>query len=390
MKKLYKLLISTLFFATFGFGQTEVSGIISSNTTWTLENSPYIVTGNVLLNEGITLTIEAGVTVKFDADKVLQINGELVAQGTNGSEITFTSNEASPAAGDWGKISFLDESVDASFSGTTYTSGCILEYCTIEYGSGVLLNLGNPFINYCTVRYMDGVGIYMNSHDYDSNRNATIRITNNTIHNNTKGIRTYGYGTVTIDNNTVRNNTDGGIGAVSYDCTVSNNTIKNNTGPGAITSSAGGTFTNNIITGNTNSNGDGGGIDAYAGDFSNNIIYGNSARSGGGVYIDGDASLTKNIIVGNIATDNGGISELYWSGRGETVSFNTIANNDEGYAVYDRSGGDSNYPSTFNNNAIIGFSGYEKVYNCTDCELADPDDNPIEIKGFGEGVVNAQ
>ena len=65
MKNLYKLLISTLFFATFGFGQTEVSGIISSNTTWTLENSPYIVTGNILLNEGITLTIEAGVTVKF-------------------------------------------------------------------------------------------------------------------------------------------------------------------------------------------------------------------------------------------------------------------------------------------------------------------------------------
>ena len=23
------------------------------------------------------------------------------------------------------------------------------------------------------------------------------------------------------------------------------------------------------------------------------------------------------------------------------------------------------------------------------CELVDPDDNPIEIKGFGEGVVNA-
>ena len=26
----------------------------------------------------------------------------------------------------------------------------------------------------------------------------------------------------------------------------------------------------------------------------------------------------------------------------------------------------------------------------TDCELVDPDDNPIEIKGFGFGVVNAQ
>ena len=24
------------------------------------------------------------------------------------------------------------------------------------------------------------------------------------------------------------------------------------------------------------------------------------------------------------------------------------------------------------------------------CELVDPDDNPIQIRGFGEGVVNAQ
>ncbi len=35
-------------------------------------------------------------------------------------------------------------------------------------------------------------------------------------------------------------------------------------------------------------------------------------------------------------------------------------------------------------------SGTSSLIYSTDCELADPDDNPIEIKGFGEGVVNAQ
>ena len=34
--------------------------------------------------------------------------------------------------------------------------------------------------------------------------------------------------------------------------------------------------------------------------------------------------------------------------------------------------------------------GTSSLTYSTDCELADPDDNPIEIKGFGEGVVNAQ
>ena len=34
--------------------------------------------------------------------------------------------------------------------------------------------------------------------------------------------------------------------------------------------------------------------------------------------------------------------------------------------------------------------GTSSLTYSADCELADPDDNPIEIKGFGEGVVNAQ
>ncbi len=35
-------------------------------------------------------------------------------------------------------------------------------------------------------------------------------------------------------------------------------------------------------------------------------------------------------------------------------------------------------------------SGMSSVTYTGACEFADPDDNPIEIKGFGEGVVNAQ
>ena len=33
--------------------------------------------------------------------------------------------------------------------------------------------------------------------------------------------------------------------------------------------------------------------------------------------------------------------------------------------------------------------GVSSLIYSTDCELADPDDNPIEIKGFGEGVIDA-
>lgn len=53
-----KIIISFIIFYCSVFSQTNVSGVISSNTTWTLANSPYIVTGNILLNQNVTLTIE--------------------------------------------------------------------------------------------------------------------------------------------------------------------------------------------------------------------------------------------------------------------------------------------------------------------------------------------
>jgi ABC-type dipeptide/oligopeptide/nickel transport system permease subunit len=37
---------------------TDVGGMISTNTTWDLAGSPYIVLAPVLVVEGVTLTIE--------------------------------------------------------------------------------------------------------------------------------------------------------------------------------------------------------------------------------------------------------------------------------------------------------------------------------------------
>ena len=57
---------------------TEVDGPIISDTTWTLANSPYIVVANVEVWQGVTLTIQPGVVVKFNKDKLLQVNGTLI------------------------------------------------------------------------------------------------------------------------------------------------------------------------------------------------------------------------------------------------------------------------------------------------------------------------
>ena len=81
---LIALMISGLAFvgsAHFGAATsgTNVSYIIGSDTTWTQVNSPYNFTGNVLVNNGVTLTIGADATVNLNS-YYLRVNGTLIIQ----------------------------------------------------------------------------------------------------------------------------------------------------------------------------------------------------------------------------------------------------------------------------------------------------------------------
>ena len=106
----------------------------------------------------------------------------------------------------------------------------------MEYGSGILLNLGNPFINQSTIRYHSSTGIKMDSPDSQSQSGVSIKITNNTISNNTHssdggGICLQGNGAVIISGNTISDNIAGegaGIASSAYSATISDNTIENN------------------------------------------------------------------------------------------------------------------------------------------------------------------
>ena len=140
--------------------ETEVSGTISEDTTWTLANSPYIVS-SVTVAEGVTLTIDPGTVVKFQGyDSRLTVNGTLCAEGTAESEIVFTSlkddtyggdtnndgDGSSPAAGDWDKI---------HFSATSTQN--LMRYCFVQYagsyGSGGIYAEGSSCtIDHCTNR----------------------------------------------------------------------------------------------------------------------------------------------------------------------------------------------------------------------------------------------
>ncbi len=104
MKKLLLLLIFLSGFAN-TYAQTNVSGGIFSNTTWSLANSPYIMSGPVVVFPNVTLTIEPGVVVKIrekstnTSEQVyLELRGKLVAKGTSANPIAFIP-ESAPTLG---------------------------------------------------------------------------------------------------------------------------------------------------------------------------------------------------------------------------------------------------------------------------------------------------
>jgi len=264
MKKTFTLTI-LLLLAVVAHSQTYVSGFINANTNWTVANMPYIVTGNTLVSIGYTLTIDPGVLVKFNTNTALQVDGQLIAIGTAANHIVFTSNQASPHAGDWGKLHIGDNSIDAVYDiNGHYLSGTILKYCDVLYAGGVSfgavhIESASPYISHCNIEHSLASGIYCVGSSYilDSSlvndcainglyfdqiqlNSCGLIVRTDTIKNNKQGgmylQASPGCSTIIENNYFISNNSFGGI---YFNNTVNNATISanyfiSNTGYGAI------------------------------------------------------------------------------------------------------------------------------------------------------------
>lgn len=105
-KKYLLYLFVTVAFLVYGFSFDLVyastvveSDVISEDTTWTLDGSPYIIGGSIMVEEGATLTIDPGVVVKIDPEAgdyyykpYIYAPGNIIANGTEDLPIYFTSN----------------------------------------------------------------------------------------------------------------------------------------------------------------------------------------------------------------------------------------------------------------------------------------------------------
>ena len=91
-----------MFSAGIVMAQTNVSGPV--NGIWTLYGNPYIVTGDINVQNGDSLTIEPEVEVRFDGFYQFIVDGTLSSIGTVSNPIIFTSNQNNPNPGDWYNI----------------------------------------------------------------------------------------------------------------------------------------------------------------------------------------------------------------------------------------------------------------------------------------------
>ncbi|MFP4438703.1 MAG: right-handed parallel beta-helix repeat-containing protein [Chloroflexaceae bacterium] len=319
-------------------GNCGISGLINVDSTFRPgECDPYIVTGNVTIGEGVTLTLEPGTTVQFDSKTVMTVNGTLLAPGTVANPITFTSHADTPAPGDWGYILFNDSSTYATFDEDgNYTGGHLMQHVVLEYGGGVDntaihgidetilgFNESSAFIDQSIIRFSAGNGI--------DGFGFANRVTNDVS-------------SFVIQDTRIQDNAGGGIDLGNYKkMTLARSLVDRNGDTGFTFNGFASVLVveDSVISRNTTT-GSGGGL--YIEDThisaqlrNNTIAHNRAVRNGGGIYFelgyyDSDSvsrmEITGNVIAHNIATPYryaGAGGGIYGSFRGVLL---TIANNE--------------------------------------------------------------
>jgi hypothetical protein len=228
LKLFYPMVIVFATLPLFTLAQTNVSGGIYTNTTWTLANSPYIVTDTVVVFPGVILTIQPGVAVKFNDNMLLEIRqASLIAEGTSADSITFTSNSNTPTVGIWEGI-FLN--------GGTFAP--VFSYCNFLYAD-YAINTNNINFNFtltvknskimsnnvgfeCPYLYINIDSCYFRNNNqclYGDGNVANCRVTNNQM-----GIAQPGNSS-SVNNCLIDSNQTGihGTNGPIINCTVINN-----------------------------------------------------------------------------------------------------------------------------------------------------------------------
>lgn len=296
---------------------TYVEEPITEDTVWTLVDSPFVISNDIMVYPTATLTIEPGVEVRFGGNFSLTVTGQLFANGTS-KPIMFTSNKMEPQEEDWGAIVFngIEKSTLINCFVKYATNGILVEngnvevrdsFVTVSQNGIVAINgkldIQNTTINGCS---QDGINA----------KNSEMTVLNSLImENKGNGICIDGDGPTTIQLNTIMANGNGILVT------------------GTVTSRA-------YIYQNKISVNDENGIQINAENhYDISILYNNISSNDKGFYVSSPTSLhiTNNSIYEN------SIGILYGEGS-HTCNYNDIYSNEIGMDV----GSTATVNATFN------------------------------------------
>jgi hypothetical protein len=103
---------------------TYVTGDVTTDTTWSSDDGPYVVTTDVTVASGATLTVEPGTTVQVAEEVTITVQGSLLTAGTAADPVVFTTAKPNPEPGSWETIQYAGSS----------DSVLRLSNTTVEYG----------------------------------------------------------------------------------------------------------------------------------------------------------------------------------------------------------------------------------------------------------------
>ena len=292
MKRLITIYFAVLI-CSHSFSQTiGFSGSITQNTVWDYDTVK--ITGNVTVNSGSTLTINAGTLIQFQGNYKISSVGSLHLLGSKERNIVFTINDTTGYYSNrsnigWGGLELKYNWDGGSYGNSNSNDSTIINYCVFEYSKVGAIAIEN----FSKIRISNSVF----RRNYGSDGSGINLYYSNALINNCSFFENYSY------------NSGGAMFLWSASPKIYNSSFINNEGS------------------------QGGAID-ITGDKAlliNNIFYYNSTYNGGAIKFHGFYGiLANNIICYNKATYGGGA--IYGGSGNLLIVNNTICNNSSNYA----------------------------------------------------------